>query len=156
LHSSQCFDIVVGDVMGKGVPAALLGAALKSALLRALGRRSVSSALGSLPEPQEIVTLVHNEVIRQFVSLGVFATLCYARFDLTQHRITLVDCGHTKTVHFRRRTGTCATLQGNNMPLGFSEQETYQQVAFSLAAGDTVLFYSDGITEARNAQGEFF
>ena len=155
-HTAQCFDIVVGDVMGKGVPAALLGAALKSSLLRALSRRFTSSAPGSLPEPEEIVTLVHAQVIRQFISLGVFATLSYARFDLAQRRITLVDCGHTKTVHFRRRTGTCATLQGNNMPLGFSEQETYQQVAFSLAAGDTVMFYSDGITEARNAQGEFF
>jgi sigma-B regulation protein RsbU (phosphoserine phosphatase) len=155
-HTARCLDVVVGDVMGKGVPAALLGAAIKSSLLRALSRLLASSAPGSFPEPEEIVTLVHNEVTRRFISLGVFATLSYARFDLAQRQITLVDCGHTKTVHFRRRTGTCETLQGDNMPLGFSEREKYRQVAFSLAAGDVVVFYSDGITEAQNAQGEFF
>jgi sigma-B regulation protein RsbU (phosphoserine phosphatase) len=95
-------------------------------------------------------------VTRQFISLGVFATLCYARLDLEQQRLALVDCGHTKTVHFRRRTGTCEILQGDNMPLGFSEQEVYRQVVFALEAGDVLVFYSDGVTEARNAAGEFF
>src|SRR5262249_109665 len=44
----------------------------------------------------------------------------------------------------------------DNMPLGFSEQENYRQVAFPLAVGDVLIFYSDGLTEARNAEGEFF
>ena len=155
-HNACCLDIVVGDVMGKGVPAALLGAALKSSPLRALSRLLASSTHGPLPEPEEIVMLVHNEVTRQFISLGVFATLCYARLDLAQGRIAIVDCGHTKTVHFRHRTNTCETLQGDNMPLGFSARELYRQVVFPLEAGDVVVFYSDGITEARNAAGEFF
>ena len=42
------------------------------------------------------------------------------------------------------------------MPLGFSELEIYQQVSFPLAVGDVLVFYSDGLTEARNADGEFF
>ena len=155
-HNAHCLDVVVGDVMGKGVPAALLGAAIKSSLLRALSHLLATSAPGSLPEPEEIIMLVHGEVTRQFISLGVFATLCYARLEPAQRRITLVDCGHTKTIHFRHRTGTCEMLQGENMPLGFSEEEIYRQVVFPLEAGDVVVFYSDGVTEARNAGEEFF
>ena len=104
-HHAHCLDVVVGDVMGKGVPAALLGAAMKSSLLRALSRLLAVSAPGALPEPEEIVTLVHNEVTTLFISLGVFATLCYARLDFAQRQIVIVDCGHTKTVRFQRRTG---------------------------------------------------
>ncbi len=142
--------------MGKGVPAALLGAAIKSAPLRALSRLLAASAQNALPEPEAIVGLVHNDITRQFISLNVFATLCYARFDLEQGHLVLVDCGHTKPVYFRRRTGTCELLQGDNMPLGFSERESYRQVVFPLEAGDMVVFYSDGVTEARNTVGAFF
>jgi len=156
LHNCRCLDIVVGDVMGKGVPAALLGAAIKSSPLRALSCLLASSVQAPLPAPEEIVRLVHSDVTQQFISLGVFATLCYARLDLDHGQITLVDCGHTKTVHFRPRSHTCELLQGDNMPLGFSEQESYRQVVFPLEAGDVVVFYSDGVTEARNAVGEFF
>lgn len=155
-YNAQCLDIIVGDVMGKGVPAALLGAAIKSAPLRAISRLLAASAQNILPEPEEIVGLVHNDLTRQFISLNVFATLCYARFDLEQGHLVLVDCGHTKPVYFRRRTGTCELLQGDNMPLGFSEQESYQQVVFPLEAGDMIVFYSDGVTEARNTVGAFF
>lgn len=155
-HDEQCFDLVVGDVMGKGVPAALLGAALKSSFPRAFSHLLVSSTRGHLPEPEEIILRVQHEVTQQFMRLGVFATLCYARFDGTGQRLTLVDCGHPKTIHFHRSTGVCETLQGDNMPLGFSAQETYQQVSFSLAEGDVLVFYSDGLIEARTSTGEFF
>ena len=84
--------------MGKGVPAALLGAAMKSSLLRALSRLLAVSAPGALPEPEEIVTLVHNEVTTLFISLDVFATLCYARLDFAQRQIVIVDCGLTNTI----------------------------------------------------------
>jgi sigma-B regulation protein RsbU (phosphoserine phosphatase) len=155
-HNARCLDIIVGDVMGKGVPAALLGAAIKSFLLRALSRLFAASVQGALPEPEDIVRLVHHKVTKQFINLNVFATLCYARFELDREQVTLVDCGHTKTVHFQQRTGKCQTLQGDNLPLGFSEQEVYQQVTFPIEKGDVLVFYSDGLTEARNAAGEFF
>ena len=155
-HNARCLDIVVGDVMGKGVPAALLGAAIKSSILRALSRLCVASTQGVLPEPEAIVSLVHGEVTRQFINLSVFATLCYARFEFDRRRMTLVDCGHTKAVHFQQRMGTCQTLQGDNMPLGFTEQEEYQQITFPIERGDVLVFYSDGLTEARNAAGELF
>ena len=155
-HNNRCLDVVVGDVMGKGVPAALLGAAIKSSFLRALSSLIAPLDRGKLLEPEEIVTSVHVAVSRQFIGLESFATLCYARFNLEQCRVTLVDCGHTKTVHFHSRTGTSETLHGGNTPLGLSEGEIYKQVFAPFEVGDIFFFYSDGVTEAQNEAGEFF
>jgi sigma-B regulation protein RsbU (phosphoserine phosphatase) len=155
-HSDSCLDVVVGDVMGKGVPAALLGAAIKSHFLHALNRLNAGVDRGRLPEPEEIVTSVHSDITRQFIGLESFATLCYARFDLEKRQVAVVDCGHTKTVHFRPHAGTCEMLQNAHAPLGVSEQEIYKQIAFPFAAGDLFVFYSDGVTEAQNEAGEFF
>jgi phosphoserine phosphatase RsbU/P len=155
-HNNRCLDVVVGDVMGKGVPAALLGAAIKSYFLRALSSLIAPLDRGKLLEPEEIVTSVHVAVSRQFIGLESFATLCYARFNLEQCWVTLVDCGHTKTVHFHARTGTSETLHGGNTPLGLSEGEIYKQVFAPFEVGDIFFFYSDGVTEAQNEAGEFF
>lgn len=155
-HNDQCLDILIGDVMGKGIPAALIGAATKSHFLRAISQLISSSRRNELPEPEEIVALVHAQVTRQLIDLESFVTLCYARFDLESRRLTFVDCGHTRTIHLQHRTGACNMLRGDNMPLGFSERETYAQVTTLFGAGDIFCFYSDGLTEARNLSGELF
>jgi phosphoserine phosphatase RsbU/P len=156
VHHDQCLDVVVGDVMGKGVPAALLGAAIKSHFLRALSQLISLLDRGKLPEPEDLVRLVHADVTRQFIGLEFFATLCYARFDPSRGRVDFVDCGHTKTIHLRQRTGEIEMLAGENIPLGVSEREVYQQVSAPFEAGDVFFFYSDGLTEAQNGAGEFF
>jgi PAS domain S-box-containing protein len=155
-HRDDCLDVIVGDVMGKGIPAALLGAATKSHFLQALSRLISLSPPGTLPEPKDIVTLAHSEVARQLIELESFVTVCYARFDLENRTVDFVDCGHTATIHFRASTGTCGTLQGENLPLGVREREIHEQVRVPLHAGDVLLFYSDGLTETRNDAGELF
>ncbi len=160
-HSERCLDVIVGDVMGKGVPAALFGAAVKSHFLRALSRL-LSAQLGrateriTLPQPEEIVAHVHGEVTREFIGLESFMTLCYARIDPVSQQVTFVDCGHTKTIHLVKATGEIRTLEGDNLPLGVSEREIYAQVTVPFAEGDLFCFYSDGLTEARDEGGELF
>jgi sigma-B regulation protein RsbU (phosphoserine phosphatase) len=154
LHHHRCLDVVVGDVMGKGVPAALLGAGVKNSFSRALNQLMI--ALDRLPDPEEIVALVHAEMTPQFIDLESFATLCYARFDLDRRCVTFVDCGHPKTIHFRDHGHSTALLQGENLPLGFNEQEIYRQVFVPFELGDIFVFYSDGVTETENEAGEFF
>ncbi|MEW6037860.1 MAG: SpoIIE family protein phosphatase [Pseudomonadota bacterium] len=155
-HVDQCLDVIIGDVMGKGIPAALLGAASKSTFLQALSEIISLSDRGMLPKPEEIVTLARAKMIRQLISLESFVTVCYARFDLERRRVELVDCGHMPVIHFRNSTGTCTLLQGAHMPLGISEGEIYEQVSHPFEPGDVFLFYSDGITEAQNSAGEFY
>jgi PAS domain S-box-containing protein len=155
-HRDDCLDVIVGDVMGKGIPAALLGAATKSHFLQALSRLISLSSPGTLPEPKDIVTLAHSEVARQLIELESFVTVCYARFDLEKRTVDFVDCGHTTTIHFRAKTATCAMLQGQNLPLGVSEREIHEQIHVPLDSGDVLVFYSDGLTETRNHAGELF
>jgi sigma-B regulation protein RsbU (phosphoserine phosphatase) len=155
-HRDQCLDVIVGDVMGKGIPAALVGAATKSYFLKALSHLNAFSKNGKLPEPKEIVMLSHAEVVRQLIDLESFVTLSYARLDVNSRRLDLVDCGHTGIVQVHGDTGDCDILHGDNLPLGVREGEIYDQVSVSFEPGDLFFFFSDGITEARNEAGELF
>lgn len=155
-HRDQCLDVIVGDVMGKGIPAALVGAATKSYFLKALSHLNAFSKNGKLPEPKEIVMLSHAEVVRQLIDLESFVTLSYARLDVNKRRLDLVDCGHTGIVHVHNDSGVCDVLHGDNLPLGVREGEIYDQVSVSFEPGDLFLFFSDGITEARNEAGELY
>jgi PAS domain S-box-containing protein len=155
-HRDQCLDVIVGDVMGKGIPAALVGAATKSYFLKALSHLNAFSKNGNLPEPKEIVMLSHAEVVRQLIDLESFVTLSYARLDVNSRRLDLVDCGHTGIVQWHSSTGECDVLHGDNLPLGVRVGEIYDQVSVSFEPGDLFFFFSDGITEARNPAGELF
>jgi sigma-B regulation protein RsbU (phosphoserine phosphatase) len=153
-HDDGTLDVAIGDVMGKGVPAALVGAATKSQLLRAL-----SGLLGTgvrLPGVVDVISAAHQVVVPQLIALERFVTLCYARFESPQRRLTLVDCGHTRTVHYRSRDRSVALLQGFDTPLGFCEESSYRPFVVSFEAGDVFFFYSDGLTETRGRSGEAF
>ena len=155
-HNDQCLDIIIGDVMGKGIPAALMGAAIKNQFVRAINHLIAREGIGRIPEPEEIVRLVHSELSAELIKLDSFVTLCYARVDLNGSRLSFVDCGHAKSLHFRQATGKHVVLEGENVPLGVSESEYYRQVSVPFELGDLFVFYSDGVTEMRNEAGEFF
>lgn len=157
IHNDRQIDVVLGDVMGKGVPAALLGAATKTHLLRAFSHLiAISNDRDELPDPKDIITLANSHIANELIELESFVTVCYARFDLNRDRLIFVDCGHTHTIHFHQQTGTCTLLAGENLPLGADAQEIYTQFEAEIMPGDLFVFYSDGVTEARNREGEFF
>jgi len=155
-YDSEHFDLMLGDVMGKGVSAALLGAATKTQLLRAIGNLVCSTNLATLPTPEEIMDFIHEEMCEKLMTLNSFATLCLARFALDKNRMDLVDAGHTKTIHYKTRTGTCNLLKSQNLPLGFDLNEKYEQISVHFEPGDILLFYSDGLVETANANGDRF
>jgi sigma-B regulation protein RsbU (phosphoserine phosphatase) len=155
-HHDQALDVIVGDVMGKGVPAALLGAATKSHFLKALGDLMAARTDHKLPEPKEVVMLAHAGVVRHLIELESFVTLCYVRLDVNRRRFDFVDCGHTGIVHLHSGTGVCEIVHGDNLPLGVREGEIYNQTSVPFEPGDLLLLYSDGITEARNPARELW
>lgn len=155
-HQNQSLDVIVGDVMGKGIPAALLGAATKSQFLKALNNLMDASQPDEIPEPKEIVMLAHAGIVRDLIKLDSFVTLSYMRLDARKGTFQFVDCGHTGVLHYQASTGRCEVLHGDNLPLGVREGEIYDQVSVPVASGDVVLLFSDGITEARNSAGELF
>lgn len=155
-HSDTCLDVIIADVMGKGVPAALLSTAVKTNFCRTINRLYSCDHNKTAPLPEDIVMNVHNIMTRRLIDLKAFVTLCYTRFDLLHQSFYIVDCGHTRTLHYHHETQTIDTIESAHMPLGFLETETYRPISGKLEKGDILFFYSDGITEARDAHGRFF
>ena len=155
-HEDQRVDLIVADVMGKGIPAALLGAATKSHFLEALSHLLDASPAGILPQPREIVTLAHAVMVQHLIDLESFVTLCYVRFDPDRRVIEFVDAGHTGLIHYKAATGRCEVLHGDNLPLGFRKREIYNQQSATFEADDLLVLFSDGVTETRNPAQELF
>jgi sigma-B regulation protein RsbU (phosphoserine phosphatase) len=149
-------DILIGDVMGKGIAAALLGAAIKNTCLRVIADLGRPGASGAPPEPEALVSALHRRVIGQMEEIETFVTMCYARLDFRHWEIRLVDCGHMRTLHFQADAGEVVPLEGVNVPLGLPEPEPFRQLSAPFRRGDAFLFYSDGLTEARRADDEMF
>ncbi len=149
-------DVLVADIMGKGIMAAFMGAALKSAFLRVISKTSCQSGHTTPPEPEQIVAGVHDHMIHQIRELETFVTFCYGRFDFIRHRFSFVDCGHVRTIHCKVSEKRVERLSGVNMPLGFPETAPFQQMTVPFAPGDLFLFYSDGVTEAASPEGQLY
>jgi sigma-B regulation protein RsbU (phosphoserine phosphatase) len=156
-HQNGTVDVLVGDVMGKGVPAALVGAATKHHLVRAMAELATPGGESEgFATPGEVVALAAQRLGGQLIALERFVTLCYARLDATLCCLEYVDCGHPSTILYQEQRGECSFLNSNNLPLGVDPEEVYEQQSVVLSPGDLLLFYSDGVTEARNPQGELF
>jgi serine phosphatase RsbU (regulator of sigma subunit) len=153
---NECLDIFIGDVMGKGIPAALVGAEAKSDLLRAFGQLTAANRARQLPAPKDIVTFVHEHFTSQLIDIESFISLYYVRFNLRRKQLDFVDCGHPRAIHYRADTKTLGLLSGDNMPLGVLEGGTYSQASVSFNPNDIFLFYSDGVTDACNSGGLYF
>jgi len=154
---ADCFEILVGDVMGKGVPAALIGAAIKTNYNQILAELlSDQKGAKELPSPAEIVNLLHRNLTRRLIELSSFATLALYRFDLQAGELTLVNAGHTPCLLLRGSNGDVETILGSNIPIGVVADEHYVQETILINPGDKLLAYSDGITEACNSEGEEF
>ena len=131
------FGVVIADVSGKGIPAALLVSTV-SGTVRAFadGRRS----------PSEVVVEVNRAVVRT-AAAGKFCTLFYGEIDHARGTLTYVNAGHNYPL-LRRASGTTEMLKTGGVPLGLFDQTDYPQSEIPFVAGDSLLLFSDGITEA--------
>jgi serine phosphatase RsbU (regulator of sigma subunit) len=152
--SGNSVDFLLGDVMGKGMDAAILGAMIKFSFARALS----ISLFGAedLPDPSRICHNANAAVASRLFERQSFATLTYARFEATRKILKFVDCGHTSIVHYSRRTGECWRVKGGNMPLGFMKAQTYRSFMLPIDPGDCLLMYTDGLSECCNRWDEAF
>ncbi len=136
--------IVVGDVSGKGAPAALYGA-LASGTLRSLAPQK-------LPPPDMLKRL--NLLFLERKIEGHFITLTYAIWEPRTKVLTLANAGMPLPILVR--DGQCRAIRAEGVPLGLLENTEYQPVTVNLQSGDLLAFFSDGITEANNPQEEEF
>lgn len=136
--------VVIGDVTDKGVPAAMVMAAARS-VLRASGSR-----IGS---PGDVLERV-NDLLVPDIPERMFVTCLYAVVDPVTGRIVFANAGHN--LPFARTTDGIVELRATGMPLGMMPGMTYEEKEALLAPGESLLLYSDGITEAHDPTREMF
>jgi serine phosphatase RsbU (regulator of sigma subunit) len=142
-HTTQ---IVIADVAGKGVSAALLMSATAAAMRLEANRdrnmlqqvERLNTEIGAVSDPEKYVTLLVGEI------------------DTAKRTIHYVNCGHNPALLFRAKTGTLTRLDSSCLPIGLAPEEICELASEDLAAGDVLVFYTDGVTEAENRLGEEF
>jgi serine phosphatase RsbU (regulator of sigma subunit)/predicted ester cyclase len=135
----------VGDVTGKGVPAALV----MTGTCAYLG--GVAAASGA--SPGEALALA-NEALLARIPPNMFVTCFYAILDPKSGSLRYANAGHD--LPYLHRKGDAEELRARGMPLGLMPGMSYEEGEVSLAEGNCVLFYSDGLVEAHNPEGEMF
>jgi phosphoserine phosphatase RsbU/P len=137
--------MAVGDVAGKGSPAALL-MALLLAMMRTLNDEQL--------EPAELIARLNVQVCRQAPG-SRFITLFYAVYDTKTGSLTYVNAGHTPPLLLRQQ-GEVERLHEGGIALGLFDQSLYAAGRTLMRPGDLLAIYSDGITEAENPEGRPF
>jgi serine phosphatase RsbU (regulator of sigma subunit)/ketosteroid isomerase-like protein len=146
LLSEGRLGLVVGDATGKGVPAALVMSTTCGML------RAVSQALDS-SSPGEMLERV-NEALVPSIPDNMFVTCFYAILDPNSGSLRYANAGHD--VPYLHRNGTAEELRARGMPLGLMPGMNYEEQEIVLDTGEAALFYSDGLVEAHDPQGEMF
>lgn len=149
-------EVLTGDVMGKGITAALVGAGIKSSYRKVLAELMAERQDDQLPSPEQVINAIHREVTPELINLDVFVTLALYRIDRNALTITWVNAGHTPGLLSTADEDEVIELSANNLPLGVIESEVYQQSTRPLRVQDSVLLYSDGISESVSPQGDFY
>jgi serine phosphatase RsbU (regulator of sigma subunit)/predicted ester cyclase len=139
--------LVVGDATGKGTPAALVAAATSN-MLRAVAQAFSSSS------PGEVLSQV-NETLLARIPANMFVTCFYAILDPESGYLRYANAGHD--LPFIRRSGdNPEELRARGMPLGLMSGMSYEEKVTTLRASEAALFYSDGLAEAHDPEGEMF
>lgn len=137
--------VTIGDVAGKGSPAALLMALLLAVLRTLVDERLDACAL---------VSRLNTQICRHSPG-SRFITLFYGVYTPSTGGLTYVNAGQNPPL-LRRRDGSIERLGSTGIALGMFEKSTYEAVSTRIDAGDLLILYSDGITEAENPAGQPF
>lgn len=143
-YGPQQLAVALGDVSGKGTAAALYGA-VAVGILRSLAPQK-------LP-PGEMLRQLNNLICERKIE-GRYMTLCLATWQRGRQKLRIANAGQSQPLLYR--SGSCERIRIEGFPLGFYEDVAYEEWATTLERGDILVFYSDGLAESHNAEGEQF
>lgn len=135
--SSTLFNITLGDVMGKGMAAAMLMATARAAL----------HAVTLYNSPGQALHLAETSLLPDLENSESFVTLFHGQLDAARRTLTFVDCGHGY-VFVRRADGSVETLSPRGLPVGVQSGQVYQEGTVQFAKGDVLVLFSDGLIDA--------
>ena len=143
-YSLSRLGIVIGDVSGKGAPAAIY-AALVSGILR--------SHAPIEPAPAEMLTAVNNSLGERRIE-GQFVSIIYAVWDENERTLQVANSGLPRPLYCH--DGKLEVIEATGLPLGLFDDADYDEFSFRTKPGDMFVFFSDGMLDARNQDGEMF
>jgi sigma-B regulation protein RsbU (phosphoserine phosphatase) len=143
--SESKIGVCIGDVVGKGISAALLMANLQASF-RAFAAKAIS--------PGTLVGKL-NEVISSNIAADRFITFCYCMIDTKDNWLTYASAGHCPPILFHR-SGEAVPLKEGGTPLGIFPDRKYEDAGLQLESGDRLVLYTDGLTEAMNSDEQEF
>lgn len=136
---------LIADASGHSIPAAMVAVMTRFAF----GQESAKKA-----QPGEVLTAMNGRL--QELAEERFVTAFYGVFDRTSRALRYSTAGHPHPLYFEARTGAVRQLGGSGFVLGIMPDEVYGDRELSLAPGDKLCFYTDGLIEARNEIGEMY
>jgi serine phosphatase RsbU (regulator of sigma subunit) len=143
------WGIAIGDVSGKGIGAALMMASLQASLR--------AHALNTPPDVPNLINNL-NRLVYKSSPEHFYASLFYARYQPDTRSLTYVNAGHVPPIVLRRGNGLCQVFELNSggPPVGMFADSRYASATFQLEASDSVVAYTDGITEAQTDEDELW
>ncbi len=147
LHGSDSLDLLIADVSGHNVGAALMMAATRT-FIRSRGRtlQSVPQAMAGL-----------NDFLYDDLSQAeLFISMFYARYNRVGKTLSFANAGHNRPLLWRANSQTCQWLDAEGLLLGIIKDVDFEEKKIELQPGDALLLYTDGITEAEREGGELY
>ena len=138
--------VVIADVAGKSVPAALLMATLQASLRTIAGENAPLA---------DLVARLNRYACAHSLNGLRFTTAVLSEYNPASRRLTYVNAGHNAPI-LRRANGTLETLEVGGLPLGIRLDHSYETASLQLKPGDALIFFTDGVVEAFNESGEEF
>jgi phosphoserine phosphatase RsbU/P len=146
-QASARWGLVIGDVMGKGVPAGLI-----MTMTRGMLRTEVLNG----HRPARILQHLNRVMYPDLETSNRFVTLFYAEYNPLTQLLAYSNAAHHPPLLWQASTNALRRLDTNGMLIGLAPQNQYQEAEVRLMPGDTIIFYTDGFTDAVNAYGERF
>ncbi len=143
-RSQPCWGIVIGDVMGKGVPAGLL---------MTMTRGILRAEILNHHRPARILHHLNQVMFNDLDNSNRFISLYYSEYDPNTGRLCYSNAAHNPTLWWQAKTGELRSLDTAGALLGLDLNSHYEEGCITLQPGDVIVYYTDGFTEAANAEG---
>lgn len=148
-------DIVIADVSGHSIGAALIMAETRSTL-KVETQRALPEKADSLPGAAEILHVLNKHLYDDLNRADLFITMFYMKYHAGTRQLLYANAGHNYPLLLRHGAKDCEELDAEGLILGVKNEVIFEEKSLFLERGDLVLLYTDGITEAQNKDGEFF
>jgi len=140
-------DMIIADVSGHSIGPALFMVETRSAI------RTQANGSGT---PAETLKVLNNFLFEDLDRSDYFITLFYLQYNITNHQLSFANAGHPPPLLLSPFQSECRELDADGLILGVNKNVVFEEKTTTLSQGDLILLYTDGLTEAENADGEFF